>query len=148
MSPPARAPPIPMAMAGGRPIPGNQLRRPSAPTAWEVALARANIAPVTRNIAPQASDFAFASIESQVTPGTVAPPPTPVMWQEDGNARAVAASRPTSRSGLRGAAHAARARLLRPPAAARRAAGGLYGQALATGEGQVQYAASPRMEDW
>ncbi|KAK4040322.1 P-loop containing nucleoside triphosphate hydrolase protein [Parachaetomium inaequale] len=136
MSPSAR-PPIPLQMAGGRPQPGNLMRRPGTPTVWEAAAAPANFAAVVGANGPRAFEFTF---ESAVRPGTLAPPPSP-----DGAPVAVLARR-RAPAATTTTPSPAPARWL--PASPVPGVGGLYGRAYLVGQGHLHFETTPRMEDW
>ena len=146
-SPPPR-PPIPLQMAGGRPQPGNQMRRPGTPTPWDGPFAPADFAAVAGDNPGRAYAFTF---ESAATLGTVAHPSTPTASADGAQVAGPAATpscgvetadAPTTTTTTATAA----ARWV--PAMTIPGAGSLYGRPYAVGQGNLHYETSPRMDTW
>ncbi|KAG7285436.1 hypothetical protein NEMBOFW57_010063 [Staphylotrichum longicolle] len=162
MSPPVR-PPIPLAMAGGRPQPGNRMGR-EEPVAGDAPAALAAVAAVAVENAPRVFDFTF---DSAVRPGTIAPPTTPAASEDGGPVASAAAAVAVAAVAAVDPSAPGRRRLVAPPAAGLGGGGGggasaprwlpaspvpgtggLWGQAYLVGQGNLHWETSPRMETW
>ncbi len=142
-SPPPR-PPIPLQMAGGRPQPGNQMRRPGTPTPWDVPFAPADFAAEAGDTTGRAYAFTF---ESAATLGTVAHPSTPTASTDGAQ---VAGPVATPSLGVETADTPTTAATAARWVPATPIAGGssLYGRPYAVGQGSLRYETSPRMDNW
>ena len=144
---PTSRPPIPLQMAGGRPQPGNTMRRPGTPTSWDAPFAPVEFAAVAGETPGRAFAFTF---ESAATLGTGAHPTTPTASTDGAQVGGPVA---TPSCGVETAADTsstttATAAARWVPATPIAGAGSLYGRPYAIGQGNLHYETSPRMDTW